>query len=153
MENNEKTREEKTGNFIAYASLIMAILMAIHLFVVLDDQVVRQMLLDSSQKPTDNAIGQIINSFRFTGVMYTIAYATGILAIWSRHMYLWWFLFVVYTTNVLTNLVNLNMMLSAIATQKTWLATMPIIIVLTVSIILAIWMVVVSVKRKSTFNR
>lgn len=111
------------------------------------------MLVDSSQKPTDNAIGQIINSFRFTGVMYTIAYATGILAIWSRHMYLWWFLFVVYITNVLTNLVNLNMMLSAIATQKTWLATMPIIIVLTISIILAIWMVVVSVKRKSTFNR
>ncbi|MFZ8102642.1 hypothetical protein ACO1GT_13950, partial [Staphylococcus arlettae] len=97
MDENQKSRVTKTAHFIAYSSLILAILSAIHNFIVLDDSVVRQLLTNSGQKATDNAIGTIRNSFQYTGVMYVLAYLAGIIAIWNRHTYLWWFMFAAFT--------------------------------------------------------
>lgn len=59
MKAQPKTKEIRTGHFLAYTSLIIAILYAIHLFVILDDSVIKQMLINSRQKPSENAIGVI----------------------------------------------------------------------------------------------
>ena len=133
MDENQKSRVTKTAHFIAYSSLILAILSAIHNFIVLDDSVVRQLLTNSGQKATDNAIGTIRNSFQYTGVM--------------------WFMFAAFTTNVLYNLINVSVVLQAISDAKSVLSTLPLIIVLVASTLIAIYMLVVSIKRKSTFNR
>lgn len=77
MNAKPETKEVRTGHLIAYSSLIIAILYAIHLFLILDDSVVKQLLINSKQKPSENAIGVIKNSFQFTGVMYVIANLTG----------------------------------------------------------------------------
>ena len=69
MNAKPETKEVRTGHLIAYSSLIIAILYAIHLFLILDDSVVKQLLINSKQKPSENAIGVIKNSFQFTGVM------------------------------------------------------------------------------------
>lgn len=153
MDQSNNERERKTGNLIAYSSLILAILYVIHLFVILDQNVVSQMLYNSGQHPTKNAIGTIINSFRFTGVMYVLAYLAGLVALWNRHPYLWWFLFAAYVSHVLYNLVNIGAIYRSILDVKSWINTLPLTIVLVVSVILAIYMLVMSIKRKSTFNR
>ena len=153
MDENQNSRVTKTAHFIAYSSLILAILYAIHNFIILDDSVVRQMLTNSGQKATDNAIGTIRNSFQYTGVMYVLAYLAGIIAIWNRHTYLWWFMFAAFTTNVLYNLINISVVVQAINDAKSMFSTLPLIIVLMASTLIAIYMLVVSIKRKSTFNR
>ena len=153
MNDNPSLKEIKTGKLIAYSSVILAILYAIHLFVVLDESVVKQMWLDQGHKPGDNGIGTILNSFRFTGVMYVLAYLAGVVAIWYRHPYLWWFMFAVYISNILYTLVNIGAVYHAINETKSWIATVPLTIVMIVSLVLAIYMLVVSIKRKSTFNR
>ena len=138
---------------IAYSSLIIAILYAIHLFLILDDSVVKQLLINSKQKPSENAIGVIKNSFQFTGVMYVIANLTGVIAIWNRHTYLWWFMFAVFASQILYNLVNINAVFEAILDVKSMVNILPLTIVLIMSFVLAVYMLVVSIKRKSTFNR
>ena len=153
MKAQPKTKEIRTGHILAYTSLIIAILYAIHLFVILDDSVIKQMLINSRQKPSENAIGVIKNSFQFTGIMYVIANLTGIIAIWNRHTYLWWFMFAVFTSQILYNLVNISAVYEAILDTKSMINILPLTIVLIISLILAIYMLVVSIKRKSTFNR
>ncbi|RIP35881.1 hypothetical protein BUZ14_04310 [Staphylococcus gallinarum] len=153
MEANAKSRETKTAHMIAYCSLIIAILYAIHLFVILDDSVVKQMLANSGQQPSKNAIGTIRNSFQFTGVMYILANLAGVIAIWNRHTYLWWFMFAVFTSQILYNLINIGSVYDAILDVKATINIIPLTIVLVMSLLLAIYMFVVSVKRKSTFNR
>ncbi|MEJ7351189.1 hypothetical protein WL553_13380, partial [Staphylococcus epidermidis] len=72
---------------------------------------------------------------------------------WNRHPYLWWFMFAVYVSNALFTLVNLYMFVQAILDVKNVIAILPILIVVIGSIVLAIYMLVVSIARKSTFNR
>ncbi|MCU5747105.1 hypothetical protein N9R04_10585 [Staphylococcus sp. SQ8-PEA] len=153
MDKNASLKEIKTGKYIAYSSLALALLYALHIFVMLDQSVVQQMFIDAGHRVTDNAVGTILNSFRFTGIMYVLAYLAGIVAIWNRHPYLWWFMFAVYISNLLYNLVNLTAIYKALVDVKEWGATVPLSIVLVLSAVLAIYMLVVSIKRKSTFNR
>ena len=71
----------------------------------------------------------------------------------DRHKYLWWFMFAVYVSNVLFTLVNVTMVINAIITAKSVLFIIPIIIVIVGSTVLALYMLVISIIRKSTFNR
>ena len=50
--------------------------------------------------------------------MYILAYLAGVIALWNRHKYLWWFMFAVYVSNVLFTLVNVTMVINAIITAK-----------------------------------
>ncbi|MDK9844867.1 hypothetical protein CD144_07090 [Staphylococcus equorum subsp. linens] len=153
MDVKPKSRETKTAHLIAYSSLMIAILYAIHLFVVLDDSVIKQLLLNSEQKPSENAVGTIKNSFQFTGVMYIFANLAGIIAIWNRHTYLWWFMFAVFISQILYNVVNIGPVYGAILDVKAGINLIPLTVVLIMSFVLAIYMLAVSIKRKSTFNR
>lgn len=153
MDVKPKSKETKTAHLIAYSSLIIAILYAIHLFVVLDDSVIKQLLLNSEQKPSENAVGTIKNSFQFTGVMYIFANLAGIIAIWNRHTYLWWFMFAVFLSQILYNVVNIGPVYGAILDVKSGINLIPLTVVLIMSFVLAIYMLAVSIKRKSTFNR
>ncbi|ALM56390.1 hypothetical protein M4L90_14435 [Staphylococcus equorum] len=153
MDVKPKSKETKTAHLIAYSSLIIAILYAIHLFVVLDDSVIKQLLLNSEQKPSENAVGTIKNSFQFTGVMYIFANLAGIIAIWNRHTYLWWFMFAVFISQILYNVVNIGPVYGAILDVKAGINLIPLTVVLIMSFVLAIYMLAVSIKRKSTFNR
>ncbi|MCM3071380.1 MULTISPECIES: hypothetical protein [Staphylococcus] len=153
MDVKPKSKETKTAHLIAYSSLIIAILYAIHLFVVLDDSVIKQLLLNSEQKPSENAVGTIKNSFQFTGVMYIFANLAGIIAIWNRHTYLWWFMFAVFISQILYNVVNIGPVYGAILDVKVGINLIPLTVVLIMSFVLAIYMLAVSIKRKSTFNR
>ena len=153
MDVKPKSKETKTAHLIAYSSLIIAILYAIHLFVVLDDSVIKQLLLNSEQKPSENAVGTIKNSFQFTGVMYRVANLAGIIAIWNRHTYLWWFMFAVFISQILYNVVNIGPVYGAILDVKAGINLIPLTVVLIMSFVLAIYMLAVSIKRKSTFNR
>ncbi|MEA3577834.1 hypothetical protein U9S01_27185, partial [Peribacillus frigoritolerans] len=63
------------------------------------------------------------------------------------------FMFAVYISNALFTLVNLYLFIQGILDVKNVLAILPILIVVIGSIILAIYMLVVSITRKSTFNR
>lgn len=153
MDVKPKSRETKTAHLIAYSSLIIAILYAVHLFVVLDDSVIKQLLLNSEQKPSENAVGTIKNSFQFTGVMYIFANLAGIIAIWNRHTYLWWFMFAVFISQILYNVVNIGPVYGAILDVKAGINLIPLTVVLIMSFVLAIYMLAVSIKRKSTFNR
>ncbi|MDN6181916.1 MAG: hypothetical protein L0I92_04140 [Staphylococcus equorum] len=153
MDVKPKSRETKTAHLIAYSSLIIAILYAIHLFVVLDDSVIKQLLINSEQKPSENAVGTIKNSFQFTGVMYIFANLAGIIAIWNRHTYLWWFMFAVFISQILYNVVNIGPVYGAILDVKAGINLIPLTVVLIMSFVLAIYMLAVSIKRKSTFNR
>ncbi|MDG0821714.1 MAG: hypothetical protein L0L63_01060 [Staphylococcus equorum] len=153
MDVKPKSRERKTAHLIAYSSLIIAILYAVHLFVVLDDSVIKQLLLNSEQKPSENAVGTIKNSFQFTGVMYIFANLAGIIAIWNRHTYLWWFMFAVFISQILYNVVNIGPVYGSILDVKAGINLIPLTVVLIMSFVLAIYMLAVSIKRKSTFNR
>ncbi|MDG0825421.1 hypothetical protein M4K87_08115 [Staphylococcus equorum] len=153
MDVKPKSKETKTAHLIAYSSLIIAFLYAIHLFVVLDDSVIKQLLLNSEQKPSENAVGTIKNSFQFTGVMYIFANLAGIIAIWNRHTYLWWFMFAVFISQILYNVVNIGPVYGAILDVKVGINLIPLTVVLIMSFVLAIYIVAVSIKRKSTFNR
>lgn len=146
-------RERNAGKLIGYSSLIFSILLIIHNFVALDTQTAKELLTQAGQKVNDSTVANILNSFRYTGIMYILAYLAGVIALWNRHKYLWWFMFAVYVSNVLFTLVNLAMMINAIIAVKSALFIAPIVIVIIGSIVLAIYMLVISFVRKSTFNR
>ncbi|EUO25296.1 hypothetical protein P110_02082, partial [Staphylococcus aureus M1051] len=67
--------------------------------------------------------------------------------------YVWWFMFAVYVSNSLFTLINLSITIQAIKAAHGAYLTLPILIVIIGSVALAIYMLVVSIKRKSTFNR
>ena len=127
--------------------------MIIHHFVVLDETTAKSLLSLAGQKTSNNAVHNILNSDRYTGVMYILAYLAGVVAFWNRHPYLWWFMFAVYVSNALFTLVNLYLFIQGILDVKNVIAIFPILIVVIGSLILAAYMLVVSIKRKSTFNR
>ncbi|MGW9856493.1 hypothetical protein ACUXIR_000938 [Staphylococcus hominis] len=146
-------RERIAGQLIGYSSLIFCVLLIIHNFIALDAQTAQTLLTQAHQKATNSAVDNILNSFRYTGIMYILAYLAGVIALWNRHKYLWWFMFAVYVSNVLFTLVNLTMVLNAIIEAKSVIFILPILIVVIGSAILAIYMLIISIVRKSTFNR
>ncbi|MCJ1656873.1 hypothetical protein MT340_010045 [Staphylococcus sp. NRL 16/872] len=146
-------RERNAGKLIAYSSLIFSILLIIHNFIALDTQTAKELLTQAGQKTNDSTIANILNSFRYTGIMYILAYLAGVIALWNRHKYLWWFMFAVFVSNVLFTLVNLAMVINAIIAAKSALFIAPILIVIIGSSILALYMLVISIMRKSTFDR
>lgn len=150
---DSNAREKRSGRLIAISSFIFCILLIIHHFVVLDETTAKSLLSLAGQKTSNNAVHNILNSDRYTGVMYILAYLAGVVALWNRYPYLWWFMFAVYVSNALFTLVNLYMFVQAILDVKNVIAVLPILIVVIGSIILAIYMLVVSIARKSTFNR
>ena len=79
--------------------------------------------------------------------MYILAYLAGVIALWNRHKYLWWFMFAVYVSNVLLHL-STTMVLNAIIETKSVLFILPILIVVIGSAILAIYMLIISIVRK-----
>ena len=149
--NQPSQRERNAGKLIGYSSLILCILLIIHNFIALDT-LTKTLLSQAGQKASDSAVANILNSFRYTGIMYILAYLAGVIALWNRHKYLWWFMFAVYVSNVLFTLVNVTMVINAIIT-KSVLFIIPIIIVIVGSTVLALYMLVISIIRKSTFNR
>ena len=66
-------KEIKTGRFIATASIVFSILLIIHYFVSLDNAIAKALLNLTNQNTSDKAIDYILNSFRFTGIMYILA--------------------------------------------------------------------------------
>lgn len=146
-------RERNTAKLVAYSSLIFCILLIIHNFIALDTQTAKSLLSRAGQKVSDSGVANILNSFRYTGIMYILAYLAGVIALWNRHKYLWWFMFAVYVSNVLFTLVNLAMVINAIMAVKSVMLIVPILIVIIGSTVLALYMLVVSIMRKSTFNR
>ncbi|MEB5793079.1 hypothetical protein [Staphylococcus hominis] len=151
--NQSNKRERITGQLIGYSSLVFCILLIIHNFIALDARTAKTLLTLAHQKVSSSAVDNILNSFRYTGIMYILAYLAGVIALWNRHKYLWWFMFAVYVSNVLFTLVNLTMVLNAIIEAKSVLFILPILIVVIGSAILAIYMLIISIVRKSTFNR
>ena len=150
---DSNAREYWSVRLLAFSYFIFCILLIIHHFVVLDETTAKSLLSLAGQKTSNNAVHNILNSDRYTGVMYILAYLAGVVALWNRHPYLWWFMFAVYVSNALFTLVNLYMFVQAILDVKNVIAVLPILIVVIGSIILAIYMLVVSIARKSTFNR
>lgn len=151
--NQPSQRERNAGKLIGYGSLIFCILLIIHNFIALDTQTAKTLLSQAGQKASDSAVDNILNSFRYTGVMYILAYLAGVIALWNRHKYLWWFMFAVYVSNVLFTLVNIAIVNNAIISAKSPLFVVPVFIIIIGSALLAIYMLVISLMRKSTFNR
>ncbi|MGT2357105.1 hypothetical protein ACVPOS_08065 [Staphylococcus aureus] len=145
----------KQDAFAATASIVFVrYLLIIHYFVSLDNATAKALLNLTNQNTSDKAIDYILNSFRFTGIMYILAYLAGFITFWNRHTYVWWFMFAVYVSNSLFTLINLSITIQAIKAAHGAYLTLPILIVIIGSVALAIYMlVVVSIKRKSTFNR
>ena len=149
---DSNAKEIRTGRLIAISSLVFCILLIFHHFIVLDESTAKSILSLAGQKIRYSS-KNILNSDRYTGIMYILAYLAGTVAFWNRHPYLWWFMFAVYISNALFTLVNLYLFIQGILDVKNVLAVLPILIVVIGSIILAIYMLVVSITRKSTFNR
>lgn len=152
-EQEKKLRAKKSGRFIAYSSVTLAIIYAIYLFVSLDNSVVADILTSHHSDATKNAVGNFINSYRLTGIMYLIAYMCGLIAIWNQHTYLWWFLFAVYISQAFYTAVNAGVIIQSINHVKSGFMTLPLWITIIGSLALAVYMLVISIKRKSTFNR
>lgn len=112
--NQPSQRERNAGKLIGYSSLILCILLIIHNFIALDTLTAKTLLSQAGQKASDSAVANILNSFRYTGIMYILAYLAGVIALWNRHKYLWWFMFAVYVSNVLFTLVNVTIVINAI---------------------------------------
>lgn len=144
---------KKTGRIFGVLSALLAVIYAVFVFAILDESVVKAMLVQSGIEPTSNIIGAILNNIRFTGILYIIAYISGVVAIWNQHPYLWWFIFTVFISNVMYNAINVASIVKAIATEKGAVATIPLLIVVVVSLVAAVYMLVVSIRRKTTFNR
>ncbi|MEJ7506308.1 hypothetical protein WL523_12450, partial [Staphylococcus warneri] len=87
---DSNVREKRSGRLIAMSSLLFCILLIIHHFVVLDVTTAKSLLSLAGQKTSDTAVHNILNSDRYTGVMYILAYLAGVVALWNRHPYLWW---------------------------------------------------------------
>ena len=117
---DSNAKEIRTGRLIAISSLVFCILLIIHHFIVLDESTAKSILSLAGQK---HQIQQknILNSDRYTGIMYILAYLAGTVAFWNRHPYLWWFMFAVYISNALFTLVNLYLFIQGILDVKMYL--------------------------------
>ena len=150
---DSNAKEIRTGRLIAISSLVFCILLIIHHFIVLDESTAKSILSLAGQKTSDTAVKNILNSDRYTGIMYILAYLAGTVAFWNRHPYLWWFMFAVFVSQILYNLINISAVYGAILDIKSSVNIIPLTLVLVLSFVLAVYMLIVSIKRKSTFNR
>ncbi|PTH59648.1 hypothetical protein [Staphylococcus agnetis] len=146
-------RATHTGRLLAYISFLFAVCLVIHQVVIVDGQVISYMLEHSGNQISQNAINAINNSLRYTGILYILAYSAGVVAIKYQHPYLWWFMVVVFISQLFNALLNPPILYTAIFNVKGFFALIPYIIVCIGSLILAVFMIIVSIKRKSTFNR
>ncbi len=95
--------------------IVFSILLIIHYFVFVEYH--RQSIIfinEFTKHFIYKAIDYILNSFRFTGIMYILAYLAGFITFWNRHTYAWWFMFAVYVSNSLFTLINLSITIQAI---------------------------------------
>ncbi|AMG64871.1 hypothetical protein AAFL37_01315 [Staphylococcus lugdunensis] len=153
MEKQTQVREKRTGNLIAISSLVFSVLLVFHNFVALDMATAKALLAFAGQKTSDAVAHNLLNGFRYTGIMYILAYLAGVIAFWNRHMYLWWFMFAVFVSNAIFTLINISLVIKGITTAHSFMYALPILIVIIGSLALALYMLVISIKRKSTFNR
>lgn len=146
-------RAHTTGKMLGIVTFIFAVALVVHQVLIVDSDVISYMLTESGNDATKNAINGINNSIRYTGILYIIAYATGVLAMKFQHPYLWWFLVAIFVSQVFNALLYPPILYVAIYNVKGFFALVPYFVVVVGSLLLAIWMIVVSIKRKSTFNR
>ena len=71
---DSNAKEIRTGRLIAISSLVFCILLIIHHFIVLDESTAKSILSLAGQKTSDTAVKNILNSDRYTGIMYILAY-------------------------------------------------------------------------------
>lgn len=117
---DSNAKEIRTGRLIAISSLVFCILLIIHHFIVLDESTAKSILSLAGQNIRYSS-ENILNSDRYTGIMYILAYLAGTVAFWNRHPYLWWFMFAVYISNALFTLVNLYLFIQGILDVKMYL--------------------------------
>ena len=72
--NQSNKRERITGQLIGYSSLVFCILLIIHNFIALDARTAKNTVNTSTSKASSSAVDNILNSFRYTGIMYILAY-------------------------------------------------------------------------------
>ena len=99
---------------------MFCILLILHHFIVLDESTAKSILSLAGQNIRYSS-KNILNSDRYTGIMYILAYLAGTVAFWNRHPYLWWFMFAVYISNALFTLVNLYLFIQGILDVKMYL--------------------------------
>ena len=88
---DSNAKEIRTGRLIAISSLVFCILLILHHFIVLDESTAKSILSLAGQNIRYSS-KNILNSDRYTGIMYILAYLAGTVAFWNRHPYLWWFM-------------------------------------------------------------
>ncbi|USO09589.1 hypothetical protein K9E75_12835 [Staphylococcus pseudintermedius] len=74
-------------------------------------------------------------------------------ALKNQHPYLWWFMLAVFISQIFNALLNPPILYTAIFHVKGFFGLIPYALVIVGSLVLAVMMIRVSVKRKSTFNR
>ncbi|MBI5974089.1 hypothetical protein [Staphylococcus canis] len=148
-----ETRAEKTGKLLGIMTFLFAVALVIHQVIIIDGDVVSYMLKHSGNNVTENAIKTISNSIRYTGILYILAYASGVVAMKVQHPYLWWFLIAVFISQLFNALLYPPILYAAIFNVKGFLALIPYFFVVIGSLVMIIFMITVSIKRKSTFNR
>ncbi len=79
---DSNAKEIRTGRLIAISSLVFCILLIIHHFIVLDESTAKSILSLAGQKTSDTAVKNILNSDRYTGIKYILAYLAGTVAFW-----------------------------------------------------------------------
>ncbi|REH87150.1 hypothetical protein [Staphylococcus felis] len=146
-------RAEKTGKLLGIMTFLFAVALVIHQVIIVDDQVVSYMLKHSGNNVTESAINAISNSIRYTGILYILAYASGVVAMKFQHPYLWWFLVAVFISQIFNALLYPPILYAAIFNVKSFFALIPYFFVVIGSLVMVIFMVTMSIKRKSTFNR
>ncbi|EOG6878796.1 hypothetical protein ACLH3S_001772 [Staphylococcus pseudintermedius] len=146
-------RAQHTGKLLAYLSFLFAVCLVIHQVMIVDGQVVTYMLEHSGNKATENSINAINNSLRYIGILYILANAAGVVALKNQHPYLWWFMLAVFISQIFNALLNPPILYTAIFHVKGFFGLIPYALVIVGSLVLAVMMIRVSVKRKSTFNR
>ena len=93
-----ESSREKSRTFNRDQFLYILYLTYYSSFCSLDETTAKSLLSLAGQKTSDTAVHNILNSDRYTGVMYILAYLAGVVALWNRHPYLWWFMFAVYVS-------------------------------------------------------
>ncbi|UEX89660.1 hypothetical protein [Staphylococcus ratti] len=150
---SNEARAKHTGRLIGYLSFLFAVCLVVHQVIIVDGHVISYMLEHSNNRTTENAINMINNSLRYTGILYILAYSAGVVAIKYQHPYLWWFMIAVFISQLFNALLNPPIIYIAILNVKGFFALIPYIIVIIGTLLLVIFMIWVSIKRKSTFNR
>ncbi|QLK85556.1 hypothetical protein [Staphylococcus sp. 17KM0847] len=146
-------RAKHTGRLLAYISFLFAVCLVVHQVTIVDSQVISHMLEQSGNKVSENAINAINNSLRYTGILYILAYSAGVVAIKFQHPYLWWFMLAVFISQVFNALLNPPLLYVSIVNVKGFLALVPYAVAVIGSIVMAVFMIITSIKRKTTFNR